>query len=49
MVIFTNKIVAHLVDSAIVEVIVNPGVSVPPHRSQKWQKEKEVMSHVDAF
>ena len=40
----------HLVDCAVVEVIINPRVSVPPHRGQKREEEEEeMMSHSDAL
>ena len=51
MYISTDKMVEHLVDCAVVEVIVNPRVGVPPHRGQKRQEEEEevvMMSHFDA-
>ena len=50
--ISTDKMVEHLVDCAVVEVIINPRVGVPPHRGQKRQEEEEeeeMMSHFDAL
>ena len=46
-VIFTTKFLDDLIDSAIVEVIVNPRVGFSTHGGQKWQQEEEVISHVD--
>ena len=52
MYISTDKMVEHLVDCAVVEIIINPRVGVPPHRGQKRQEEEEevvMMSHFDAL